>query len=150
MRNVYRVLAYLIALDVALQASFIAFAVFGLSKFVEDGNTITPDMVGENAANPAEFTGVEGFGLHAMNGFMVIPLLALVLLIVAAFAKVKGGVWTAGVVLVLVLLQVILGGLSHGTPGLGLLHGLNALAIFGTALFGGHLARSGATAPAAA
>ncbi len=108
MRKTYQVVAYLIALEVAVQASLIAFAVFGLGKWVEDGNTLTPDMVGESAANPPDFTGAAGFGFHALNGYLI-SLFALVLLVVSAFAKIKRGVALAGGVLGLVILQIALG-----------------------------------------
>ena len=41
MKATYRVLAYLIPVIVALHASFIALGVFGLVKFVEEGNDFT-------------------------------------------------------------------------------------------------------------
>jgi hypothetical protein len=40
MRTTYRVLAYLVALEVAVQAAAIAFAVFGLGLWIEDGGTL--------------------------------------------------------------------------------------------------------------
>ena len=73
---------------------------------------------------------------------MLIPLLALALLVVSFFAKLPKGVAAAVVLVVLVALQVTLGILGHSTPYAGLLHGLNALVIFGGAL---HAARLSAT-----
>ena len=40
MRSVYRVLAFVVAAEVVIQAAAIAFAVFGLGKWVEDGGTL--------------------------------------------------------------------------------------------------------------
>jgi hypothetical protein len=147
MRRTYQVIAYLIALEVAVQASLIAFAVFGLGKWMEDGNTLTPDMVGENAANPADFTGAAGFGFHALNGYLI-SLVALALLIVSAFAKVTRGIALAGVVLGLVILQIALGTIGANLPAVGLLHGLNALAVFVAALHAGRRAGSGSAVTA--
>ena len=51
------------------------------------------------------------------------------------------------VVFVLVIVQTQLGGLGHDFPLAGALHGLNALALFGTAIYAGRRLR--AAAPAA-
>ena len=40
MRKAYRVLAYLVAAGVALQAAAIAYAMFGLTKWIERGGTL--------------------------------------------------------------------------------------------------------------
>ena len=45
MRATYRVLGYLIALEVIIQAAAIAYAMFGLGKFVEGGGTVDKAMV---------------------------------------------------------------------------------------------------------
>jgi heme A synthase len=60
--------------------------------------------------------------------------LALILLIVSFFARIPGGVRWATIVLVLVVVQVLLGMFLHGTTWLGMLHGINALALFGVAV----------------
>ena len=49
--------------------------------------------------------------------------LALILLIVSFFAKIPGGVLWAGLVLVTVVVQVLLGMFGEGAPALGLVHG---------------------------
>jgi hypothetical protein len=74
-----------------------------------------------------------------MNGMMIIPLIALLLLIVSFFAKVKGGIITAAVLLALVILQITLGLLAHSVEQIGVLHGINAFLILGGAI---HAARS--------
>lgn len=131
MRTTYRVLAYLVALEVVIQAAAMVFAVAGLGKWVEEGGVL------DKAAFESEetlFPEVVGFMIHGINGQMVIPLIALILLIVSFFAKVpKGAAWAGGV-LGLVVLQVLLGIFGHGIPFLGLLHGINALALFTVAL----------------
>ncbi|HEX6517282.1 MAG TPA: hypothetical protein VF049_17085 [Nocardioidaceae bacterium] len=142
MRTTYRVLAYLVALEVAVQAAAIAFAVFGLGKWIEDGGTLDKaTMESEDSA----VTGAVGFMVHGINGQLLIPLLAILLLLVSFFAKVPGGVKWAGFVLLAVVVQVLLGMFAHGAPSLGMLHGLNALVLFGVALRAGMLARSGRT-----
>jgi hypothetical protein len=134
MRSVYRVLAYVIAALVVVQAAAIAFAVFGLTKWVDDGGTLNKAAM---ESDDTEFTGVVGFMIHGMNGMMLIPLVALVLLIVSFFAKVPGGVKWAGFVLLSVVVQVLLGMFAHDAPALGALHGLNALILFGLAVTAG-------------
>lgn len=122
MRSTYRVLAYVIAAGVLVQAASIAAGIFGLWGEVEDGGVITEDW---------EYNA--GLITHAIVGMIVIPLVALVLLIVSFFAKVPGGVRLAAIVLGLVVLQVVLAFASYGISGLGALHGLNAIAVLGAA-----------------
>lgn len=144
MRTAYKVLAYLVALEVMVQAAAIAFAAFGLFKWVEDGGTL------DKAALESEdvtFTGLVGFMIHGINGQMLIPLIAIIFLVVSFFAKVPGGSKWAGFVLLAVVVQVLLGMFAHGTPALGALHGLNALILFGLALTAAQRAR--ATSPMA-
>ena len=134
MRSAYRVLAFLVAGLVVVQAAAIAYAVFGLGKWVEEGGTL------DKAAMESEdttFDGVLGFMIHGMNGMMLIPLVALLLLIVSFFAKVSRGVAQAGIILLLVVVQVALGIFARELPGLGALHGLNALLLFGAAVMTG-------------
>ena len=134
MRSVYRVFAYIIALEVVIQAAAIAFGVFGLAKWVDDGATLTKaTMENENTT----FTGLVGLMVHGMNGMMVIPLLALVFLVISFFAKVPGGAKWAGLVFLAVVVQVLLGMFAHELVGLGALHGANALLIFGLAVMAG-------------
>ena len=65
---------------------------------------------------------------------MIIPVLALLLLIVSFFAKVPGGVMWAGLILLDVVVQVMLGLFGHEVPAIGALHGINALILFGLAV----------------
>lgn len=143
MRTAYKILAYLIALEVMVQASMIAFAVFGLGLWIEDGGVLDKAAM---ESQDLDFTGVVGFMVHGINGMMIIPLLTLIFFIVSFFAKVPGGVKTAAILLLLVVVQVMLGMFGHGAPYLGILHGLNALVIFGTAVYAGQRAGSSASA----
>ena len=143
MKSVYRVLAYVIAAEVVVQAAAIAFAVFGLSKWVEDGGTLTKAAM---ESEDTKFTGVLGFAIHGMNGTMLIPLVTLVFLVVSFFAKVPGGVRNAAVVLGLIVLQVALGLFGHENAYIGMLHGVNALVLFAAAM---HTGRSAGKAEAA-
>ena len=146
MRSAYRWLAWIIAAEVAIQAAAIAFAVFGMSKWVEDGGVLNKQVM-ESDSGP-DFSGVAGFMVHGINGQMVIPLLAIALLVVSFFARVPSGVKWAAFVLIAVVVQVLLGMFAHALPSLGMLHGLNAMVLFALAVLAAR--RAGATADAGA
>jgi len=146
MRSAYRWLAAIIAVEVAVQAAAIAFAAFGLFKWIEDGGVLNKQVI-ESDQN-AGFSGEAGFMIHGINGQMIIPLLAIILLVVSFFAKVPGGVKWAGYVLLAVVVQVLLGMFAHGAPGLGALHGINALILFTVAIVASRKARAVVTSPA--
>jgi hypothetical protein len=147
MRTTYRVLAYVIAAEVVVQAAAMAFGVAGLSHWVKAGGVFDRSVF--DGADQA-FPEVAGFIVHGINGGIVIPVLALALLVVSFFAKVPRGSWWAGGVLLLVMVQGMLGYSASDLPALGALHGLNALLLFGTALFAGRRASATAAVPAAA
>jgi hypothetical protein len=137
MRATYKALGHTIAGLVAVQAAVLALAVFGLWNWIDEGNTLTKARIDSDAGlgSPGEV----GFMLHGVIGMMLIPLLAIVFLVISFFAKdVSGAVKWAGLVFLTVLIQVVLGIVSFGVPGLGALHGLNALAI---AWLGWHAAK---------
>lgn len=134
MKSVYRVLAYLIALEVAVQASAVAFAFFGLGKWIDEGNTLDKAAIDNQDLS---FTGSVGFMIHGLNGMMIIPLIALIFLIFSFFAKVPGGAKWAAFVLLAVVVQVSLGIFARETPQLGALHGINALILFSLAVMAG-------------
>jgi hypothetical protein len=131
MRTAYRVLAWLVAIEVVVQAAMIAYAIFGESTFIDGGGVIDKALV---ESETADFEGVIGFPIHGINGQFVVPLIGLALLVVAFFAKIDRGVALAASTFGLIVLQVLLGMFGHGLPLLGLLHGLNALLIFGAAV----------------
>lgn len=139
MRTAYRALAYLIAFEVVVQAASISYAFSGLGKWVQSEGGVLDKGAMEGHA--AQFEGMVGFPIHATNGQMVIPVLAVLLLIVSLFAKVTGGVRMAAVVLALVVIQVVLGLTSRTVLVFGALHGVNALLLFGAAFMAGHLVR---------
>lgn len=138
MRTVYRVLAYLVAVEVVIQAAAVAYAIFGEGRFVEGGGVVDKALM---ESDTIPFPEVVGFIVHGINGQMVIPVLAVLLLIASFFAKLPKGVMWAGIVVVTVALQVTLGLLAHGLPALGMLHGINALIVFSTAVVAARLGR---------
>jgi cytochrome bd-type quinol oxidase subunit 2 len=135
MRNVYRVLAFLLAIEVVVQAMAVAYGIAGLTHWVDEDGGVLNKAVFES--DDPDFSGIGGFITHGINGMMIIPLIVLLLLIVSFFAKVPGGVQKAAILLGLVVLQVFLGIFSHSIPFVVVLHVLNAFAILGTALAAG-------------
>lgn len=141
MQSTYRVFAYIIAAEVVIQASMIAFALAGLGIWIEDGAVLDKAVL----ESEPEFTGVLGFPIHGINGMMLIPLIALIFLIISFFAKIPGGVAWAATTFSLVVLQVVLGLFGGESAYFGMLHGINAMALFTVALMAGRRVR--ATAP---
>lgn len=143
MRTTYRVLAYLMALEVVVQAAAIAFAVFGLSAWVQGGGVLDKALMESEGAPP--FAGVYGFMIHGLNGTFIVSLIAILLLVVSFFVTIPRAVAYAGAVFVCVALQVGLGLYAYVVPGLGILHGAIALVLLVVAIMAGRLA---APAPA--
>ena len=132
MKQVYRVLAFLVAAGVAIQAASVAYGMFGLLKWIEGGGTLDQST----ELTPA-LGGYTGFSWHATGGIFILPAISLLLLISSFFAKVPGGIRWALIVLGVTVLQVALGLFAHSVAGLGGLHGITALALFGTAMMAG-------------
>jgi hypothetical protein len=148
MRTAYKVLAYLVAAEVAVQAMVMVWAIAGLSKWVQGGGVYDKSVIeGSMETGAMPFPEVLGILVHGINGSFVVPAVALLLLIVSFFTKVRGAIKWAVILFVLVMVQQQLGFFGHDFPLAGALHGLNALALFGVALYAGRRLR--AAAPAA-
>ncbi len=147
-RSTYRFLAFAIAALVVVQAGAIAWAFFGLTNEIDqNGLVINKACLESEAGCGGGFTAEFGFAIHMFfNGLVLIPLTTLALLVVSFFAKVPGGVMLAGILFVLVLLQVIvLPMLSREVgSGFGALHGVNALVLMGVAIMAGQRATTAA------
>jgi hypothetical protein len=125
----YRVLAGLICLLVLVQAAAIAFATFGILDFVEGGDVYTKSVAEDRASD----AGGIGQNVHSV-GAIAVALVAIVLLVVSFLARIEGGVKWAGIVFGAVLLQWVSAIVASAVPAVGLLHGLNAFVVFGTAM----------------
>jgi hypothetical protein len=146
-KKTFRILNYVIAAEVVIQAAMIAWAVFAEAKYIDDGGVVNKDLI-EDDSTP--FDGVWGFAVHGINGTLLIPLLGLVLLVVAFFAKIPGGVKWAAILFGLIIVQAfVLPILASGAPIVGMLHGANALAILALAIMGGKKGAEASAAPAA-
>jgi hypothetical protein len=117
MRAAYRILAMLVAIGVVVQVAVIAWGWFSVLHTVDDGGTFAK---GDETA---------GMTAHGVIGFMIMPVIALLLLIVSFFAKIPGGVKWALIVFGDTVLQVVLAIISGPAPVIGALHGINALAL---------------------
>jgi hypothetical protein len=144
-KQAYRILNYVLSLEVLVQAAVIAWWAFGVTKYAEDHGSITHHQLEDGG-----FGGSAGLTIHSVNGFMIIPLIALALLVVSILAKVPGGVRLATITFVLVLVQAyLLPVLSEKSPLVGTLHGAVALAILGLTIAAPRMARDVDAAPAA-
>ena len=135
MRKAYNILGWAIASLVMLQAASMAWGVGGESHFVANGGVVDKALVeAAQAGGEPPFPEGLGFLIHGLNGGMLIPVLALVLLGISFGAHLPHARRNAGVVLGLVFVQVMLGYSIGDLPALGFLHGLNALLVFASAL----------------
>ena len=149
MRTAYKVLAFLVAAEVAIQAMVMVWGIAGLGKWVDGGGVLDKAVFEEAMGSGGmPFSEFAGLLVHGINGMLVIPLIALLLLIVSFFTKVRGAIKWATIVFALVVAQGQIGFLGHEFPLAGALHGLNALVMFGTAIYAGRRLRA-AAAPAA-
>jgi len=131
MRKTYRVLAWIVAAEVVVQAVAIAWFVFGLGHWVTGGGVLDSASM---ESDEIPFTELYGLIVHGINGGIVVPVVALALLIVSFFAKIPGGIKWAAAVLVLTVVQGQLGYLGHDVPAAGAAHGLNAIALLAVAV----------------
>jgi hypothetical protein len=130
-RAVYKWIWTLVVVAVVCQVGFAAYGAFDAAHKVDDSTsdpkTITSDQF------------EHGFGLHFF-GAVVIIALALALLIVSligGYGRFRLG--RAGVLALLIVLQVVLAGIAFAVPAIGFLHAVNALVIFS---FAGWTARA--------
>jgi hypothetical protein len=139
MRTAYKLLAYLVAIEVVIQAMAMVWAIAGLGRWVDGGGVLDKAAM-ESGGTP--FPEVTGLLVHGINGSFVVPGIALLLVIVSFFTRLRGSVTWAATVFVLTVVQGQLGYLGHEIPAVGALHGLNALALFTVALYTGRRIRT--------
>jgi hypothetical protein len=141
MRTAYKVLAYLVAAEVAIQAMVMVWAIAGLGKWVDSGGVFDKSVI-ESEGTP--FPEVAGIIVHGINGHLVVPVIALLLLLVSFFAKVRGAIKWAAIVFLITVAQGQIGVLGHEFPLAGALHGLNAMVLFGVAIYAARRLRTAA------
>ena len=150
MRKAHQILAGLLAVMVVVQAMAIAYALAGLGKWVDDGHTLNKAVKESIEDGDTGFQGTGGFAIHAINGYMIIPALAIILLVVSFFAakSVDGAVKRGSILFVMVAVQYALGAALHDVVVLAPLHALNGFGIFAMAVVTAR--KAGEAAPVAA
>ena len=130
MRKLYTGLAWTIAGAVVVQAASIAFAFGGMLNLVAEGGVVDKALL---ESFQAAGVGEIGFMIHGLVGGVLIPLIALTLLVVSFFVRVRGAKLWGAIVFGLVAVQATIGFSITDMPYLGLIHGANALAVVVTA-----------------
>lgn len=131
MRTAFRVVAWVIAGAVMVQAAVMVFAIAGLFHYVSAGGVVSAE------SEPDAFPEGVGVAIHIMLANYLFPLLGLAIVAAAAFTKRTKAIWTGVILLVLILLEWYLGVAGYSAPFAGALHGINGLVIFGLALLAG-------------
>jgi hypothetical protein len=134
-RATYRVLAFIIAALVAVQAAAIGYAVFEQLHWIGEGGTLDAASL-----ESGEAAGMGAMIFHAINGATFL-LVSLALLVVSFFAKIPKGVRWAVIVLLCTIVQIALGTLSRFLSEVGAIHGAWALVLFGVAVMAAMRAR---------
>ena len=119
MKTVYKWWAGLLLVMVILQVGFAGYGAFFVAgKLDGDGKTVDEDAF------------MDGFGVHAGFGYLVI-LAGLIFLVIGVVAGI--GRWRLGrhgVLALLLILQLFLAWFGFGIPAIGFFHPVNALLIF--------------------
>jgi hypothetical protein len=143
LRTIYRYWIAILFLAVIAQIAGAAYGAFyAAQKLGDQKGSDETKMISEKVFD-------HGFGFHTGFGYLIF-LGAIVLLLLALAARLgKRRVLLALVLPVLVAVQIVLAWISESTHAVGILHGINALVVFG---FTGWLAREawwGARQPSA-
>lgn len=128
MDKIFRILAVVICVLIAVQAAAIAWMDSGLFLWIGGGGVLDQSVMESESAPP--FAEAAGMMIHGMTGMMIIPVLALALLVVGLLTRTRQGTVLGAAVLGLTVLQVALGMFGHSVSAAAALHGLNALALF--------------------
>ncbi len=125
MKTVYRYWITIVWLAVVVQIAAAAYGAFySAQKLGDQHGTDEQKMISAKVFD-------HGFGVHTGLGYLIF-LGAVLLLVIALLARLgKRGVLWALAVPLLVALQIVLAWISEAVHGVGILHGLNALVLFG-------------------
>ena len=130
MNKTYRILSWTIVALVVVQAVTVAWGSAGESRFIDDGGVIDKALIeAAEAGGELPFPEVVAFPVHGLNGGILLPVVALVLLGCSFAAHLVGARSHAAALFGLVVLQGQAGHLMGGVPAVGILHGANALLI---------------------
>jgi TRAP-type C4-dicarboxylate transport system permease small subunit len=130
MTTIYRWWSWLLVLAILVQVGFAGYGAFDVASNAEDG-TVNEDSFEDS------------WGLHLGFGYLVV-LIGLVLLVITLIARPgRRRVWHVVALAALLVLQVILAWIGESVPGLGFLHPINALVLFGLATWNAWVAWGG-------
>lgn len=135
MKVTYRILTYLIASGVVLQAASIAFGFFGIGRWVVAGNTLDRHTF---LHTTTELGGYTGLAIHYVVGQVIMPLLGLALFSLSFFTRVRHATTWAGALVVSIIVQLLLGLAAFHQAPAGAVHGFLAIVIFAVAAAAGH------------
>ena len=138
MRTAYKVLAYLVAAEVAIQAMVMVWAIAGLAKWVDGGGVFDKSVI-ESQGTP--FPEAAGIIVHGINGTFVVPAIALLLLIVSFFTKVRGAIEGPSSCSFSRSRKARSASWAMNSLA-GALHGLTAMVLFGVAFYAGRRLRT--------
>jgi hypothetical protein len=125
LRTIYRYWITLVWLAVVAQIAGAAYGGFyAADKLGDQKGTDEQKMISEKVFD-------HGFGFHTGFGYLIFLASVLLLLLALAARLGKRRVLFALAVPVAVALQIILAWISEGVHGVGILHGINALIVFG-------------------
>ena len=125
MKTFYRYWVTLIWLAVVAQIAGAAYGAFyAADKLGDQSGSDEQKMISEKAFD-------HGFGFHTGFGYLIFLGSVLLLLIALAARLGRRRILFAAAVLVAVALQIVLAWISESVHGVGILHGLNALVVFG-------------------
>ena len=122
MSSAFRIWSSLVSLAIIVQVGLAAYGAFHAVDESDDKGTI-----GKNAVS-------NGFDAHAALGYII--LLAVIILVVLALVTRGDAEWRVRwslVLLGLMIAQILFAWLGDAVSGLGVLHGMNALAVAGVA-----------------
>jgi hypothetical protein len=145
LRTIYRYWLTLIFLAVIAQIAGAAYGAFYAAQKLGDQSGSDEDkMISEKVFD-------HGFGFHTGFGYLIF-LAAVVLLVLALAARLgKRGILFALAVPLVVALQIVLAWISESAHAVGILHGINALVVFGlTGYLTGEAWRAARAAPSVA
>lgn len=117
MRALFRYLTSVLFLAIVAQVALAAFGAFSAVHKSEN-------------ASLSHKTIENGFEAHMALGYIIIVVMLLLLIVAAAGRLGHAAVRFSAILLVLGIVQAGLGSASESTPGIGPLHGINALAIY--------------------
>jgi hypothetical protein len=144
LRTIYRYWISLIFLAVVAQISAAAYGGFyAAQKFEDQKGSDEQRMISEKVFD-------HGFGFHTGFGYLIFLASVLLLLLALAARLGKRRVLFALAVPVAVLVQIVLAWISEAVHGVGILHGITALVVFGLTGFLTQEAWWGTRTPASA